>query len=74
MSQVNISLLGSPRLERDGELITLDRQKALALLAYLAVTAQSHRRDALATMFWGDFDQTRARAGLRRATHSTPVR
>jgi DNA-binding SARP family transcriptional activator len=65
-----LSLLGSPQLNRDGEQIAIDRQKALALLAYLAVTAQSHRRDALATMFWEDFDQTRARAALRRALAS----
>jgi DNA-binding SARP family transcriptional activator len=70
MSQVTLSLLGNPQLERDGMPTTIDRHKALALLAYLAVTAQPHRRDALATMFWQDFDQTRARAALRRALAS----
>jgi DNA-binding SARP family transcriptional activator len=70
LPQINLSLLGNPQLERDGEPVALDRHKALALLAYLAVTAQSHRRDSLATMFWEDFDQTRARAALRRALAS----
>jgi non-specific serine/threonine protein kinase len=38
----------------------------MALLAYLAVTGRSHSRDRLATLFWPDYDQTRARATLRR--------
>jgi len=70
LSKINLSLLGTPQLSRDGELISLDRHKAFALLAYLAVTAQPHRRDTLATLFWQDFDQTRARAALRRALAS----
>jgi DNA-binding SARP family transcriptional activator len=63
-------LLGNPQLERDGESIAIDRQKALALLAYLTVTAQSHRRDTLGALLWPEFDQTRARAALRRALAS----
>ena len=70
MPQINLSLLGSPQLSRDDEPIALDRHKAFALLTYLAVTAQSHRRDTLATLLWPDFDQTRARAALRRALAS----
>jgi DNA-binding SARP family transcriptional activator len=70
LSRITVSLLGNPQLERDGEPIPIDRHKALALLAYLAITAQTHRRDALATLFWQEFDQTRARAALRRALAS----
>jgi non-specific serine/threonine protein kinase len=50
-----------------GEEIRISRRKALALLAYLAVTGQSHTRDALATMLWPEQDQTRARNSLRSA-------
>jgi DNA-binding SARP family transcriptional activator len=70
LSRISLSLLGTPRLERDGELISLDRHKALALLAYLAITNTPHRRDTLATLFWSDYDQTRARAAVRRALAS----
>jgi DNA-binding SARP family transcriptional activator len=63
---LNLFLFGSPRLERQGQVIGFDTRKAIALLAYLAVTRSSHSRDALATLLYPDSDQTRARASLRR--------
>ncbi|MBW7882726.1 MAG: AAA family ATPase [Caldilineaceae bacterium] len=44
----------------------IERRKALALLVYLAVAGEPHRRDTLATLFWPDYGQSRARAALRR--------
>jgi predicted ATPase/DNA-binding SARP family transcriptional activator len=38
----------------------------MAMLAYLAVTGQSYSRDALATLFWPESDQSLARAALRK--------
>ncbi len=70
MSQVDLALLGNPQLHRDGELITLDRHKAFALLTYLAMSGGPHRRDTLATLLWSEYDQTRARAAVRRALAS----
>jgi len=70
MSRLALFLLGPPRIERNGAPIKIHRRKATALLAYLAVTGQSHSRDALATLFWPEGDQSRARAGLRRALAS----
>ena len=64
---VQLNLFGSPRLEKDSESVDISLRKALALLAYLAVTGQSHRRDALATLFWPDDGQSKARGNLRRA-------
>ncbi len=66
MSNPNLFLFGAPRLERDGVPIEVDTRKAIALIAYLAVTRQSHSRDALATLLWEEYDQSRARAALRR--------
>ena len=63
---VKLFLLGPPRIERDGVPVKVDTRKAIALVAYLAVTRQSHTRDALAALLWPDYDQTRARAALRR--------
>jgi predicted ATPase/DNA-binding SARP family transcriptional activator len=67
MAELALHLLGSPRVERDGEEIHIGRRKAFALLAYLALTAQRHQRDALATLLWPGYDQSSARAHLRRA-------
>jgi len=67
MSQLSISLFGAPQIENDGKALKINRRKAVALLAYLAITQQSHSRDALATMFWPEADQSHARAALRSA-------
>ena len=66
MSRLGLYLLGPPRLELDGEPVQIGRRKALALLIYLAVTRRRHSRDALATLFWPEYDQSSARADLRR--------
>ena len=50
-----------------GRELALKRRKAMALLAYLAVTGRSHSRDSLATLLWPELDQSTARARLRRA-------
>ncbi len=60
MSRLELSLLGSPRIELDGSVVEVDTRKATALLAYLAVTGEAHRRDALAALLWPESDQTRA--------------
>ena len=59
-------LLGAPRLEQQHQHVNLARRKAIAALAYLAVTRQPHSRDELATLLWPDQDQSGARANLRR--------
>ncbi len=66
MSQLNIFLFGASRFERHDAPIHIPRRKATALLAYLAATGQAHSRDYLATMFWPEHDQSKARANLRR--------
>jgi len=67
MTRLRLYALGPPRVECNDQPIDIARRKAVALLIYLAVTGQSHSRDTLATLFWPEYDQSRARAGLRRA-------
>jgi predicted ATPase/class 3 adenylate cyclase len=67
MSHLALSLLGPSRIECDGKPIEIRRRKAMALLVYLSVTGRSHSRDALATLFWPEQDQSQARVSLRRA-------
>lgn len=60
-----LRLLGPVELEQGGHRLHLERYKAVAMLAYLAVTGRAHPRDVLATMLWPEQSQTRARADLR---------
>lgn len=66
MAHLKIYLLGAPLIVLDGKSADFDTRKAIALLAYLAVTRESHTRDSLATLLWPELDQSRARAALRR--------
>jgi predicted ATPase/DNA-binding SARP family transcriptional activator len=70
MADLALYLFGAPRIELNGVPVTVERRKALALFAYLAVTRQPHRRDALAALFWPDLDQARARAALSRSLYT----
>ncbi|HEX9597612.1 MAG TPA: hypothetical protein VF982_12080, partial [Anaerolineales bacterium] len=63
---LSMRLLGSPFVECAGEPFKAETRKTLALLMYLAVTGEQHGRDALATLFWPDSDQSHARGALRR--------
>lgn len=70
MSGLRICLLGAPLIEKDGRAVSLDRRKAVALLAYLAVTEQTEARDALAALLWPDLDRSGGLAALRRTLRS----
>jgi DNA-binding SARP family transcriptional activator len=64
--QIHLFLYGFPRMERAGQVVQVDTRKAIALLAYLAVTKEAVSRDNLAALLWPDYDQVSARAALRR--------
>jgi len=64
-------LLGSPRIERGGQLLHLPRRKALGLLAYLAFTKREAGRETLATLLWPNHDDSHARGNLRRMLSET---
>ena len=74
-TRLALYLLGPPRIECDGAPIKLDRRKAIALLAYLAVAGQrpggeKHRRDSLVNLLWPEYDGPRGRAALRHTLYS----
>ena len=66
MHSLEVKLFGSPRLTLDGKAVQTDRHKAIGLLAYLAVEAKAHHREALAALLWPDYPRQSAFAYLRR--------
>jgi DNA-binding SARP family transcriptional activator len=63
---LSVRVLGGLQIERDGRpLQGFVSARARALLAYLAVTGQRHRREALADLLWGEWPETSARRSLR---------
>lgn len=63
---LKINLFGAPYIERDGEDVTVDTRKAIAILAYVIVTNTRQSRDTLATLLWEESDTRSAKAALRR--------
>ncbi len=69
MAHLALALLGPARVGRGGEPVTsLGAGKALALLAYLAVTPDRPRpRESLAALLWPEQPEENARHSLRQA-------
>ncbi|MGH2602226.1 MAG: AfsR/SARP family transcriptional regulator, partial [Dehalococcoidia bacterium] len=63
---LSLSLLGTPVVAADARPIEFDTRKAMALLAYLAVTGQPQSRESVAALLWPEYDAEHARAALRR--------
>ena len=63
---VKITLLGPPRVTRDGEAVAFDTRKAMALLAHLALAERPRSREGLCELLWSKHDLERARGALRR--------
>ena len=64
---LSVRLFGSPQIRRGSQEVIIQRRKDLALLIYLIVTSQPHRRDTLATLLWEDQNQAEARSNLRKS-------
>src|SRR5262245_52815155 len=74
MPVLTLDLLGPACITADGQLLDLRVRKQLALLVYLALEPQRHRRESLLGLLWPDMPEETARnnlrgvlAGLRRA-------
>src|SRR5690349_14595049 len=66
MSQLTLFLLGPLQAQLDGQpLAGLAYDKVRALLAYLAVEARPHSRDALCELLWPEQPAAAARRSLR---------
>src|SRR5215211_1674069 len=63
---LEISLIGPPRVARDGQPLTFDTRKAMALLAHLALAGGPRSREALCELLWPGRDPEHARGALRR--------
>jgi DNA-binding SARP family transcriptional activator len=67
MLMLILRLFGRPRLEQDGQPIEFQRNKTLALLAYLALEQRPVSREMLALLLWPDY--ANSRAALRNVLH-----
>ena len=64
---LRVYLLGPLRIEQDATPITFPRRKVESLFAYLLLHPEQQTRDSLATRFWGDTADDKARHSLRTA-------
>lgn len=68
---LTLTLLGYPSAAFNGTpIVDFISQKALALVAYLAVEPRPHSREALATLLWAELPPERALGNLRQALHN----
>lgn len=63
---LTIRLLGPVQILVRGEPLAVDTRKAVALLAYLALTDRPASRESLAALLWPDSGDQEARSALRR--------
>ncbi len=65
MSQLQLSLLGTPVVKHGERTLTFSTRKAMALLIYLVVEGGMHPRKTLSESFWPELDAEHGRAALR---------
>lgn len=66
LAKLQLFFLGIPQIKLNDIYVESDRRKAIALLSYLVLESMPQRREKLATLFWGDYNQSNALAYLRR--------
>lgn len=65
MSTLRLHFLGAPRLTRDDQPVELTIAKAIALLAYLAVTRTPQTRERIQDLLWPESSAEAGRKNLR---------
>ncbi len=60
LSQVRLRLFGTPLIEAQDQPIRFENRKAVALLAYLAVSRAAQSREKVAALLWPDIEQSLA--------------
>ena len=61
---LSLNLLGTPEIKLDETVVSLNTAKARALLFYLATTGQTHSRETLLDLLWGEMPAAKARRNL----------
>jgi DNA-binding SARP family transcriptional activator len=68
VARLTLYLLGPPEIHLDGDPVSgLHSDKVRALLFYLAVERELHRRESLAGLLWPDYPERSARTNLSNA-------
>ena len=67
MSELRISVSGTPRVLHAGQPLILPTRKTLALLLYLAIEGGRHSRSSLSRLLWPDSEEKQRQATLRGA-------
>ncbi|MGE5124081.1 MAG: BTAD domain-containing putative transcriptional regulator, partial [Acidobacteriaceae bacterium] len=65
MTRLSINLFGSPLIVLDGIPLKISTQRAIPLLAYLAITEKGQTRETLSNLLWSDTTHSLALASLR---------
>ena len=75
MNELRLYLLGLPRIEVQGQPVKIERRKALALAAYLALAEHRQSRDTIADLLWPELDREHGRSALRSTLRAltTPI-
>jgi DNA-binding SARP family transcriptional activator len=64
--RLRVELPGPVRVEIGGAPLVVDTRKAIALLAFLAITGRPVTRETVAALLWPESDESRAHGALRR--------
>ena len=65
LSQLTLAFLGVPQIRLADQEVNIGRNKAVALLAYLAATVEPVTRETLLALLWPDYEPQAAQAQLR---------